>query len=191
MGKNDPMPPSASSSKQKVAFLRAINVGGRRLKMDALKSHFEDIALKDVETFIASGNVIFTGGGSDTGRLERKIEKALKDVLGFEVATFVRTLPELEKLTKKKPFPRAKQDQLDKLQVGFIAKPASAKARSDITALSNDNDLVTVQGKEVFWLALGGVGRSKVGGAAIEKALGQPTTMRGMKTVHKILTKYA
>jgi uncharacterized protein (DUF1697 family) len=185
------MPSSETSPKLKVAFLRAINVGGRRLKMDALKGHFEDIGLSDVETFIASGNVIFSGGGTETARLERKIEKALREALGFEVATFVRTLPELDKLTKKKPFPKAKQDQLDKLQVGFIAKTASPKARADVKALSNDNDLLIVQGKEVFWLALGGVGRSKVGGAAIEKALGVPTTVRGMKTVEKIVAKYA
>ena len=64
-----------------VAFLRAINVGGRVGKMAALKGLFERLKLADVETFIASGNVIFTSA-SDAQRLERLIEGALEKVLG-------------------------------------------------------------------------------------------------------------
>ena len=179
-----------STAAPKVAFLRAINVGGRRLKMDDLRRHFEDLGLSDVETFIASGNVIFTGGGSDSAKLERKIERGLEKALGFHNDAFVRTLPDLKKLVKKNPFPKTKETGGTGLQVGFLGKPVTAKVRNAVQGLSTEQDLVTVQGREVFWLPTAGVGRSTVGGGAIEKALGQPTTVRGIKTVEKILAKY-
>ena len=53
------------------AFLRAINVGGRVVKMDRLRTLFEAAGLRGVETFIASGNVVFESGRKNTGDLER------------------------------------------------------------------------------------------------------------------------
>ena len=74
-----------------IAFLRAINVGGRTVKMDRLRGLFEHLGYADVETFIASGNVIFQSPAEDTRALEQQIEAHLAASLGYEVATFVRT----------------------------------------------------------------------------------------------------
>ena len=74
-----------------IAFLRAINVGGRTVKMDRLRGLFEQVGYADVETFIASGNVIFRSPAEDTQALERQIEAHLAASLGYEVAAFVRT----------------------------------------------------------------------------------------------------
>ncbi len=74
-----------------VAFLRAINVGGHTVSMAALRAEFEALGLKDVETFIASGNVIFTAPTGNRAALERKIESHLHGALGYEVKTFLRT----------------------------------------------------------------------------------------------------
>jgi len=52
-----------------VAFLRAINVGGHNVKMDALRALFESMKLASVETFIASGNVIFETNRRDPAAL--------------------------------------------------------------------------------------------------------------------------
>jgi len=52
-----------------VALLRGINLGGHTVKMDRLKKLFEELGLKNVETFIASGNVIFESAhGPGTGQ---------------------------------------------------------------------------------------------------------------------------
>ena len=74
-----------------IAFLRAINVGGHTVTMDKLRKEFEALGLMEVETFIASGNVIFTPRSLDVVALEKKIEARLRASLGYEVATFVRT----------------------------------------------------------------------------------------------------
>ncbi len=74
-----------------IAFLRAINVGGHTVKMDDLRRLFESLGFTRGETFIASGNVVFETTSKNTTALERKIEKKLRDALGYEVATFIMT----------------------------------------------------------------------------------------------------
>jgi hypothetical protein len=63
------------------AFLRAINVGGHTVTMAALRQEFEALDLKDVETFIASGNVIFSAPSGNRAALARKIEGHLQSAL--------------------------------------------------------------------------------------------------------------
>src|SRR5262245_28797721 len=87
-----------------VAFLRAINVGGHVVKMDQLRKLFEQLKFKNVETFIASGNVIFETASTDAAALETKIEKHLAKALGYEVGTFLRTCDEVAAIAGHKAF---------------------------------------------------------------------------------------
>ena len=82
--------------KRYIAFLRGINVGGHRVKMDRLRSLFEEMGLADVSTFIASGNVVFSANSNDVDSLSSRIEQCLAQRLGYDVATFIRTPAELE-----------------------------------------------------------------------------------------------
>ena len=91
-----------------IAFLRAINVGGHVVKMDALRGLFESLGFSNVETFIASGNVLFETNLN--GNLEKKIESKLREALGYDVATFIRTDAELKAIANYKAFA---QSQLD------------------------------------------------------------------------------
>src|SRR5262245_43574496 len=105
-----------------VAFLRAINVGGHVVKMDHLRSLFEALKFSNVETFIASGNVIFDSKTTDTKALESKIEKHLKQQLGYEVITFLRSLPELKAISAYKAFhDKELSNETNTLYVGFLA----------------------------------------------------------------------
>ena len=80
---------------QYIAFLRGINVGGHRIRMDRLRSLFEELDLTEVSTFIASGNVIFSTETDDSEALSDKIERHLAQELGYEVATFLRSPTQL------------------------------------------------------------------------------------------------
>ena len=73
------------------AFLRAVNVGGHIVRMEELRRVLTAAGFSDVETFIASGNVIFSSPVTDTAALERRFESALEKAFGYAVATFVRT----------------------------------------------------------------------------------------------------
>ena len=68
-----------------VAFLRAINVGGHVVTMEVLKRQFAKMGFAGVETFIASGNVVFETRSKSREAAERNIEHALHKALGYEV----------------------------------------------------------------------------------------------------------
>jgi uncharacterized protein (DUF1697 family) len=180
-----------------VAFLRAINVGGHTVEMAKLKQLFEKLSLTGVETFIASGNVIFdaprapaAGGsaGSSLAALEKKIAAHLEKSLGYEVVTFLRTPAELAATLAHRAFQKERAGST--LHIGFLGSPASATAKKQVLALTSDIDDFHLHGREIYWRCAGRFSDSVVSGAKLEKALGQPTTMRKHTTVEKLARKY-
>jgi uncharacterized protein (DUF1697 family) len=173
-----------------IAFLRAINVGGRTVKMDRLRGLFEQVGHGDVETFIASGNVIFRSPAEDTRALEQQIEAHLRASLGYEVATFVRTAAEVAGIATYAPFP-TDEIESNTLYVGFLQGPPGDEAVGRLAALRTPLDEFHVPGRELYWLCRTTISQSKVSGAQIERALGMSTTLRNVTTVRKLAAKYA
>jgi uncharacterized protein (DUF1697 family) len=171
------------------AFLRAINVGGHTVAMPKLKTIFEDLGLADVETFIASGNVIFTSSAKSLGVLERKIETALERSLGYEVKTFIRTASELAAIAGHKPFPDARIRSAGAFCVGFLAQPLDAGATKSLLALKTDIDDFQVHDREVWWLCKMRQHESTFSNVRFEKATGARVTFRGFNTVAKLAAK--
>jgi uncharacterized protein (DUF1697 family) len=173
-----------------IAFLRAINVGGHTVKMDTLRQLFESLGLANVETFIASGNVIFETKIGNTKALEKKIETCLHEALGYEVSTFIRTDAEVTEIAKYKPFPQSQLDAAGALNIGFLADPLDDLAKKKLISLRTDIDDFHVHGREIYWLCKKKQSESKISNVAIEKALGVKSTLRGVNTVKKLAEKY-
>jgi uncharacterized protein (DUF1697 family) len=171
-----------------IAFLRAINVGGRTVKMDRLRGLFEQLGYADVETFIASGNVIFRSSTEDTRALEQQIEAHLAASLGYQVATFVRSAAELADIAAYAPFP-ADEMESNTLYVGFLQGTLGGEALGKLAALRTPLDEFHVHGRALYWLCRTTISQSKVSGAQIERALGMPTTLRNVTTVRKLAAK--
>lgn len=167
-----------------VAFLRAINVGNRRVSKDRLRQPLVDLGFDDVWTFIASGNVVFRSGAPPADA-EPEIEGALTDALGFEVVAFVRPASAIAKVVREQPFSGTE----DSVHVGFVRKRVTAPVRRSLEELGNDVDTVTARGTEVYWLARGGMGRATVSGSLLEKTLGGPTTLRSLKMLKRLEAK--
>src|SRR5690606_22834003 len=127
-----------------------INVGGHTVKMDRLRALFEEIGT-NVETFIASGNVIFDSTARGGRSLERKIEVHLESALGYAVATFLRTPAELRTITSGLPFDDA-DVKAGTVYVSFVAEPVTNAAARAVLALSNESNAFHVEGREVYWL---------------------------------------
>jgi len=174
-----------------IAFLRAINVGGHTVKMDHLREIFESFGFTNVETFIASGNVIFETRSKDVDALVKKIEKGLKETLGFEVATFLRSDSELAVIADHQPFPKSQMDSATALNVAFLSEPLDNKSKKLLMALRSDIDDFHAHGREVYWLCLKKQSESNFSNAMLEKTLGRKSTLRGLNTVRKIAEKYA
>jgi uncharacterized protein (DUF1697 family) len=173
-----------------IALLRAINVGGRTVKMGRLRDLFEQVGHADVETFIASGNVIFQSPSEDTRALEQQIEAHLAASLGYQVAAFVRSAAELADIAAYTPFPAEKIEN-NTLYVGFLQGAPGDEALGKLAALRTPLDEFHVHGRELYWLCRTSISQSKVSGAQIERALGMPTTLRNVTTVRKLAAKYA
>jgi uncharacterized protein (DUF1697 family) len=170
-----------------VAFLRAINVGGHTVKMDALRRMFSELGFANVSTFIASGNVLFETAERDTGALEQRIGAHLKETLGYEVATFLRATSELAAIAGRKAFPADQlADPENSLYIGFMASPPSSDAKKRIATFRSPYNDFHLHGSEVYWLIRGKLTDSTVTGSKIEKALGTPVTLRNVTTVRKL-----
>jgi uncharacterized protein (DUF1697 family) len=174
-----------------IAFLRAINVGGHTVKMDHLRSLFESMGFASVETFIASGNVIFDSKSRNAGALEKKIEKHLKQALGYEVKTFIRTINELSDIMRYPSFRSPELEQAGNiLYVGFMSVTPDPATIKKLAALADDVNDFHVNQREVYWLRRTSAGDSEYSGGLIEKTLGTPVTLRNATTVKKIVVKY-
>lgn len=173
-----------------VAFLRAINVGGHVVKMDALRGHFEAMGFGAVETFIASGNVIFESRARDAEAIEAKLEKGLEAALGYEVATFLRTPAELAAIAAHAPFPAARMAAARALNVAFLKEPLDAAGERALAALRTEVDDFHVHGREVWWLCEARQSESKFSNVRFERAVGVKATFRGIGTVRKLVARY-
>jgi uncharacterized protein (DUF1697 family) len=173
-----------------VAFLRAINVGGHTVKMDELRRLFETLGLAEVETFIASGNVIFTTPRRDTAGLEKQIAAHLRKALGYEVAAFVRAAGELAAIAEFQPFPPAALEAARALNIAFLSRPPEAAAGRRLAALKTEIDDFAWREREVYWLCRQKQSESTFSNAVLEKTLGQPATLRGISTIQKLAAKY-
>jgi len=172
-----------------IAFLRAINVGGRRVKMDHLRQVFIEMGFANVETYIASGNVIFDDDVVDRKALVQKIEAGLQDALGYRVDTFVRSIEALTAVSTYQPFP-ASELEGSVLYIGFLADSPSAENVQKLQEFTTDIDSFHVHESEVYWLCRKTISQSKFTGAKLEKALGMPTTLRNQNTINKLVKKY-
>jgi uncharacterized protein (DUF1697 family) len=171
-----------------VAFLRGMNLGGRRIKNTELTEEFEALGFAEVACFRASGNVIFTAEGNAV-KLTKQIEAGLGEALGYEVPVFLRSAKELSALAAHEPFDAtAVKSSKGKLQVALLSKRPTAKARKQALAEADDEDRLVIEGRELYWLPSGGISESDLDLKAVEAALG-PWTMRTMGTIEQIFAK--
>ena len=171
-----------------VALLRGINVGGHRVSMGNLRALFSELGFAGVETFIASGNVIFETEKSNPDVLETRIEAHLKSSLGYEVATFLRTPAELLAVVESCPFAPTESDSL---YVTFLKAPLAETHRANLDALPKDTDEFSHAGRELFRLVRGKVTESAISDAQYNRALkGAIGTTRNINTVQKLAEKY-
>lgn len=173
-----------------VAFLRGMNIGGRRIKNAELLAKFEALGFSDVACFRASGNVVFADDDRDEAKLAKRIETGLGEALGYEVPVFLRNETELKTIAAHEPFDAAAlRASKGKLQVAFLVTKPRAPVRKKVLALATAEDRLAIEGRELYWLPRGGMSESELDLNAIGAALGL-TTVRTMGTIEQIAAKY-
>lgn len=176
-----------------IAFLRGINLGKRRIKMDELAARFAELKFAEVATFIASGNVIFSSKTGDGAKLEAQIEKHLHVTLGYEVDTFVRTRADVAAVAAFRPFAKADLDEpANTVHAGFLKAELSAAQRRGLEACRSDVDAFRVEGREYYWLCRRiKTHESKIWASRELRALKLPTsTMRNVTTIRRLAAEF-
>jgi uncharacterized protein (DUF1697 family) len=175
-----------------IAFLRGINVGGHRVKMDRLRNLFEDLGFSDVSTFIASGNVIFADESEDVDALRDTVESHLAESLGYEVAAFLRSPAQLAAMVRANPPENDAASPATSHYVIFLHAPPPEPLRSAITGLTSETDAFQFSSTEIHWRIQGKLSESPLFGGALERTFkGTPTTIRNMNTIRRIAAKTA
>jgi len=166
-----------------VAFLRAINTPGRNVKMDRIRTAVESLGYDNVDTFIASGNVIFDAG---EGNHAQPIEAALEAGVGFSIPVYLRTADEVIAVADLVPFGADGDDY----EVSFLPAMPDPDAAAELVATATGDDRLAVIDREVYWLLGGPRPDSEHSEATTVKILGMPTTRRAIRTVRRIADKF-
>ena len=131
----------AMTSTRFVALLRGINLGKRRIKMDALRDAFVDMGFADARTLIASGNVVFSAANAEG--LTTRIEQGLAARFGFEVPTILRSYDDLVALRDARPFGDAIETDDQKLYAWFLGRPDSDQLAVPLEVAGNYHIVTT------------------------------------------------
>jgi uncharacterized protein (DUF1697 family) len=167
-----------------VAFLRAINTGNRRIKMADLRALYGDLGYSNVDTYIASGNVIFD---TPSPPPSVELESAFAEKFGFCSEVFLRSGKEIRSIVEDVPW--RGDDAV--VEVSFLEREAEiAQARAlEATAVAPEE--IVVAGREVFFLRGHGRGVPTTHKELTSmNLLGMKMTRRGMATVDQIDTRY-
>jgi uncharacterized protein (DUF1697 family) len=173
---------------QYVAFLRAINVGGRAVvKMTDIQAAFTTAGCANVTTFIASGNVLFDAETVDDV-LRARIGRTVGRLLGAEPVIVYRTMRELQRLVTAAPFADLVDDATLKLYVAFVAEKTKLEPRFPMQLPKEALEAIGLKNGDVLI-----VSRRKPNGMYgfpnnwIEKELAVVATARNWSTVRKIV----
>jgi len=174
-----------------VAFLRGMNLGKRRLAMSELKRLFEQLEFKNVETFIASGNVLFTTAARHATQLEERIAQHLETGLGYPVDTFIRTGEEVANIGLTRHFPEEGQAGIT-VHVGFLHHQLAPETSRQLNRLRTERDKLKVDRREYYWLCRVRTSESELWKLPAVRALRLPSsTMRNMTSIRKLVAKHA
>ncbi len=171
-----------------ISMLRAVNVGGHnKIKMDALRALYESLKLRDAQTYVQSGNVIFRTDEMDIARLARRIEDGIERKFGFRPEVILRTAAEMREVIARNPFAKRRGIEPGKLLVSFLTSVPGEEARERVRQMKCDPQELWVEGRELYIYFPNGMGRSKLSGAALEKTLKTPATGRNWNSVTKMM----
>jgi uncharacterized protein (DUF1697 family) len=170
-----------------VALLRGINVGGKhRVPMATLRELFVDAGASEVETYIQSGNVVYTAPAKLARTLPETVRAAISETFEFEVPIVARNAAQLQEVAAAHPFvDRVSDEKL--LMVAFLDRTPSAAKLAALDPNRSPGDHIEVRGQHVYLAFPNGSGRSKLDANWLDRSLDAVGTWRNWRTVQALL----
>lgn len=156
------------------------------IKMPELKVHLEEAGLKNIRTYIQSGNVIFEYGKVAHDKLEKLISSVIQKKFRFDVPVIVRSVEEMTKVMENNPFINGKED-IDKLHVTFLSGEPNKELTDKLAPPVNVPDKYIIKERAIYLLCPNGYGQTKLTNNFFENKLKVTATTRNWKTVMKLV----
>jgi uncharacterized protein (DUF1697 family) len=174
-----------------VALFRAVNVGGYGLlSMADLRALLADTGLRDPKTLLQSGNAVFDGGRRSAGAIEKTVERELHARHGLASDVFVRSAAEWQAIVSSNPFTAEAAAAPSRLILMVLRDPPEGPAVKSLQRSIVGREQVRGVERQLYIVYPDGMGTSKLGGSAIEKALKTRGTARNWRTVLRIAAAF-
>lgn len=171
-----------------VTMLRGVNVGGHnQIKMEELRALCESLGLRDAQTYIQSGNVVFRAEERDLAHLAERIGGAIHKRCGFLPGVVTRTAADLRGAIARNPFPTQAAKDPGRLLVVFLSAAPDPNALAKTLKINVGPEEIRFDGRELYIYYPNGQGQSKLTLPLLEKTLGTSGTGRNWNTVMKLL----
>lgn len=169
-----------------VALLRGINVGGKnKLPMKDLARMFVEAGCGDVQTFIQSGNVVFTAAPGLLKNLPEAIQSTIAERFGYRVPVILRSSQQLGRAIEDNPFLKAGKHEKT-LHLCFLADSPGAQAVKVLDPNRSPGDAFHVSGQEIYLHLPNGAAKTKLTNAWLDSKLSTISTVRNWATVLKL-----
>lgn len=167
-----------------IALLRGINVGGhRKIKMADLRALLEELNFSNVQTYIQSGNVVFSSKESKNYCTER-IYKGIEENFGFEVPPLLLESQELQEILQSSPFSLATQKDA---YYTILSKIPTSNFVKDFESISYPDEEIHLLKRCVYFHTSKGMGKTKYSNNLAERILKVPATTRNHRTLNKLI----
>jgi uncharacterized protein (DUF1697 family) len=171
-----------------IAMLRGVNVGGHnRIKMEVLRALCGALKLRDAQTYVQSGNVVFRTEERDRAALAKRLESGIGKKAGFRPSVILRTATELRRVIARNPVAKRRGIEPGKLLVTFLSGEPSAEGREKVRGIKCDPEEIWIEGCELYTYFPNGAGKSKLKWSTMDKMLGVAGTARNWNSVMKLL----
>jgi len=170
-----------------VAMLRGVNVGGNPLKMEWLRGACEEMGLRDVRTYLQSGNLVFASS-LGAARLAVMLKETIDRQTRLPVPVIIRSAREMVDIVAQNPFRKRRGIDASRLHVTFLGDLPKRPDTVRLDKLAGSRDEYHLAKREIFLHCPINYGETKLSNAAIEKALGVSATTRNWNTVTILTT---
>lgn len=172
------------------ALLRGIGPTNPNMRNEKLRSVFESLGLKKVQTVISSGNILFESDETNMNKLEKQIEEATRDQLGFTTVAIIRSRDELQKVISHHPFTdTAEHNQKTYLTVTFFKSSPKNLPAFPFAPQGKSFELLGRCDDAIYSVVNLTTGTTPDLMTWLEKQLSKQITTRTLKTMHRLLKK--
>lgn len=174
--------------KKYIALLRGINVSGqKKIKMADLRSHLQELAIENIETYIQSGNILFESAETASALLALAIKNKIKEKYTFDVPTLVLPALNISAILNDCPFSPATGQETDRIYFTLLADEPTAERIAKLTEIDYSPEQYVLKGKTIYFYSPNSYGRAKMNNNFFESQLEVQATTRNWKTMHKLV----